>query len=210
MPSSTPQPTATPYTAEGYQLALADYFSTLNSELGLTEQDIREVLRANLLRRAVYDEVTANVPRYQEQVWARHILVDSQEKAQEVLDKLAAGEDWTALAAEYSTDTGNKDIGGDLGWFGKATMVPEFADAAFALKVGETSAPTQTQFGWHIIQSLGHEQRPLTDAGYEQARQTKFQEFITGLREKYQWEIFEIWSAMVPEEPSIPLQYRLQ
>lgn len=210
LPSVTPQPTATPYTAEGYQLALAEYFATLEDQLGLTEQDIRDVLYSNLLRRTVYSEVTADLPRTEEQVWARHILVDSQEKAQEVLDKLAAGEDWTALAAEYSTDTGNKDIGGDLGWFNKVTMVAEFADAAFALRVGETSAPIQTQFGWHIIQSLGHERRPLTEAGYEQARQAKFQEFITGLREKYQWEIFDVWSAMVPEEPSIPLEYRLQ
>lgn len=209
-PTSTSFPSPTPYTAEGYDQALSEYFATLNKELGLTQQDIRDVLRSNLLRRALYDEVTGNVARYEDQVWARHILVDTQELAQEVLDKLAAGEDWSALAAQYSTDTGNKDLGGDLGWFNKETMVAEFAEAAFALRVGETSAPIQSQFGWHIIQSLGHERRPLDDAQYEQARQLKFQEFIAGLREKYEWEIYDNWSAMTPEEPSVPLQYRLQ
>lgn len=86
-----------------------------------------------------------------EEIKARHILVDSEDKAKEVISKLASGAKFEDLAKEYSSD-GTKENGGDLGWFAKQEMVPAFADAAFALKPGEMSkAPVKTQFGWHII-----------------------------------------------------------
>ncbi len=72
-------------------------------------------------------------------------------KAEEVLVKVKAGEDFAKLAAEYSDDVSNAKSGGELGWFGKGLMVPEFENAAFALKAGETSELVKTQFGYHII-----------------------------------------------------------
>src|SRR5689334_22826282 len=71
-------------------------------------------------------------------------------KAEEVLKRARAGEDFAKLAQEFSTD-GTKDKGGDLGWFGKGQMVPEFEQAAFALKPGEISNVVQSKFGFHII-----------------------------------------------------------
>jgi hypothetical protein len=75
----------------------------------------------------------------------------AEDKAKEVLSKLKAGEDFVKLAAEYSADPSNAQNGGDLGWFGKGVMVPEFEAAAFALKAGDTSDIVKTQFGFHII-----------------------------------------------------------
>ena len=68
-----------------------------------------------------------------------------------VEDRLAAGEDFAAVAKEVSTDTGSGAQGGELGWFGPGMMVPEFETGVAALRPGEVSAPIESQFGWHVI-----------------------------------------------------------
>ncbi|HEY1779289.1 MAG TPA: peptidylprolyl isomerase [Roseiarcus sp.] len=99
--------------------------------------------------RKAYDEAAKAEPP-QEEIHARHILLPTEEEAKKALARVKAGEDFGKVATELSKDpSGN---GGDLGWFTKDRMVPEFSDAAFKLKKGEISDPVKTQFGWHIIQ----------------------------------------------------------
>lgn len=205
--SPTPSATATAYTLEGFQTALVNYAKAV----GVTQDDFRAVIYSSLLRAAITDVITADLPHTQEQVWARHILVATVEEAETVLARLDAGEDWSALAAERSLDTSNKDAGGDLGWFPREQMVEPFANAAFDMRVGEISEPVESEFGFHIIQVLGHEDRPLSSDAYEQLRQQKLLDFIETLRSKYQWTIDDAaWKAMAPDQPDIPADQKLQ
>jgi peptidyl-prolyl cis-trans isomerase C len=97
----------------------------------------------------VYDDAVKQMPSEQE-VRARHILVASEDEAKAIVDQLKKGADFAALAKEKSKDPGAAD-GGDLGYFTKDQMVPEFADVAFKLDKGQISDPVHTQFGWHVI-----------------------------------------------------------
>ena len=92
-----------------------------------------------------YDENLKPVP----EVHARHILVESEDQAKDVVKKLKAGEDFAKLAKDVSKDPGSE--GGDLGYITKDQVVPEFGNAAFALDKGKISDPVKTQFGWHVI-----------------------------------------------------------
>jgi len=95
-----------------------------------------------------------------EETKARHILVESEEKAREVIAKLDEGGNFEELAKEYSTGP-SAENGGELGWFAKNEMVPEFAEAAFAMEPGSHSTdPVQTQFGWHVIEVEERRTRP--------------------------------------------------
>lgn len=86
-------------------------------------------------------------------IHAAHILLPSKEAAEKLRKDLSKDGDFTAAAKEHSTGPSGPN-GGDLGWFGKGTMVPAFEEAAFNLKAGEISAPVQTQFGWHLIKVI--------------------------------------------------------
>jgi peptidyl-prolyl cis-trans isomerase C len=98
-----------------------------------------------------YEQFLKSAPP-REEVNARHILVKTEDEAKGIIAQLQKGADFKKLAADKSTDPAGKESGGDLGWFTKDAMVPEFANAAFALKKGEyTKTPVKTRFGWHVI-----------------------------------------------------------
>jgi peptidyl-prolyl cis-trans isomerase C len=103
-----------------------------------------------------YDEA-AKAQKPETEVHARHILVATEADAEAALKRLKAGEDFAKVAKEVSKDPGSE--GGDLGWFTKERMVPEFAEAAFKLEPGQLSAPVKSQFGWHVIKVEGKREK---------------------------------------------------
>jgi len=122
-----------------------------------------------------------------EQVRVRHILVKAETEANEVLAKLKKGEDLAKLAPEYSIDPGTKDKGGELGFFSRGQMVPEFEEAAFGLKVGERSGAIKTAYGYHIIESEEKKEgsQKSFDEVKEEAKNAAFQEKQRKLFEAY-------------------------
>jgi peptidyl-prolyl cis-trans isomerase C len=100
--------------------------------------------------RALYEQ-TVKAMKPDEEVHARHILVDNEDDAKKIAARIKGGEDFAKVAAEASKDPGSKAEGGDLGWFTKERMVAPFAEAAFKLNAGQVSDPVKTQFGWHVI-----------------------------------------------------------
>ncbi len=102
------------------------------------------------------EEIVAYYDNFEPEIQASHILVAEEALAIELIDRINAGEDFAELAKEYSTDPGSGAQGGDLGSFGKGMMVPEFEEAAYALKIDEvTPVAVQSQFGFHIIKRTG-------------------------------------------------------
>ena len=207
-----PDPTATPllqpteYTEELFNDNYQEFLSSVE-ELGISEETIRDIIQISIIRQEILEIVSADVEDRAEQVWIRHILVSDEDTANEVIEKLDAGEDFADLAAEYSIDTSNKDNGGDLDWFPRGTMVEPFEEAAFALEVGEISDPVETDFGWHILESLGKDDLLLDPSTLEQRRNQAYSDWLAEKESEYQPIINDNWSKYVPSEPALPQEY---
>lgn len=128
-----------------------------------------------------------------EQVEASHILVEDEETANEVLQKLNGGADFAELASEYSTDTATAESGGELGYFGRGEMAEAFEEVAFSQEADTISEPVKTEFGFHIIKTTG--KKEAKDAVFEDVKDevktalldTKLQtEYPVWLDEKYE------------------------
>ena len=121
-------------------------------------QDVGRAALTDQEEHKVYDDAVKQA-KTEEEVHARHILVPTEDEAKAIVAQLKGGADFAALAKEKSKDPGAAD-GGDLGYFTKDQMVPEFAEVAFKLGKGQISDPVKTQFGWHIIKVEDKRMRP--------------------------------------------------
>ena len=161
---------------------LLDVEDQIISEIFLTKTIGSQVTEEALQK--IYSETKSEMANG-DQIKARHILLDSEEKAVEIIKKLQAGGEFAKLASEYSTGP-SAASGGDLGWFGEGQMVPEFSKAAFALNPGDiVTKPVKTQFGWHII--LVEDRKvsapPSFDEAKEQLASTMSQKLLKELIE---------------------------
>lgn len=204
-PTSTPLPTATPYTLQGYQDLLKQQLTGVSTQAAISETDFRSFYESSVYRQKLEDVVTADLKPVEEEVWARHILVATVDEANAVIARLKKGEDFGKVAAEVSTDTGTAQKGGDLGWFGHGAMVKEFEDAAFTLKVGEISQPIKSQYGFHVIQVLGHEDRALNDTDFQKYKDQTFTDFLAKLKAAGSVQTYDdFWKSVIPTLPTLP------
>ena len=159
-----------------------------------------QILQQELMSRYVKDNLTdeAVKARYDQflkenppldEVRARHILVETEEQARAVIVRIGKGEDFARLARELSTGPSGK-VGGDLGYFTREKMVPEFSAAAFGLRPGEvTKSPVKTQFGWHVIKV--EDRRTQEAPSYAQAEGQMREQVEEQLTRKYVSELRE-------------------
>ena len=158
--------------SEAKEQIIRDYFVEKRLEGKITDAQVKKK----------YDEMVASMPTELE-VRARHILVEDEKLANELIDKLKKGEKFEDLAKEHSKDP-TKDNGGDLGYFVKSAMVPEFGDAVFSMKKGDISQkPVKTQFGWHVIkvEDSRPQQKPTFDQVKDRIRAQLGEEQIRSL-----------------------------
>lgn len=197
-----------------FQLAL--------SQRNLTVDDVRRLLRVNLAVRALMPLVAkVEVPEAEvrksfdqrraqfdqpEQARVSHILIrvedpKLEERAKQTIlliqGKLAKGEKFADLARQYSQDPGSKEKGGDLGFFAKGAMVPEFEKVAFSLQPGQVSGAVKTQFGYHLI--LLHEKKPAKKATY-QGVAAQIREQLTQERQEV---LFQTWLTAERKQATI-------
>lgn len=110
--------------------------------------------------KALYSDTVKSL-KPEPEIRARHILVETEDQAKAVVKRLKGGEDFAKVATEVSKDPGSGQQGGDLGFFTKERMVPEFSTAAFALDIGKVSEPVKSQFGFHIIKVEEKREKPI-------------------------------------------------
>ncbi|MDP4163620.1 MAG: peptidylprolyl isomerase [Bacillota bacterium] len=128
----------------------------LKNQLLIEKAALKDVKVTDAELKQAYDNIKPEIK-------ARHILVKDEKTALDVKKQLDAGAKFEDLAKKYSQDPGSAKNGGDLGWFGPGKMLPEFENAAYALKINEISAPVKSQYGYHIIQLTGKKAKKSFD-----------------------------------------------
>ncbi|MCE9651354.1 MAG: peptidylprolyl isomerase [Parvibaculum sp.] len=180
------------------------------------EKALRDVYWVQLMRdkvgekavKAYYDEHIAKAEPEVE-AHAAHILVGTKAEAQKVLSEIKGGKTFEDVAKATSKDSSSQE-GGDLGWFKKGDMVPEFANAVFSMKPGQVSEPVQTKFGWHVIKLIEtrKSKRPTLDEAHDDIMRTLAREqgtkTIEALRKKSKIEIVGGGDGLKPQMAPAP------
>ena len=199
--------TPTPFTTEIY----AQDVENFNDNFKLYDysyEDLWKIYETDLLRQKMTDLITADLVPFHEEVWARHILVETEEEALDIIQQLNDGGDWNQLAMKNSLDDTNKDNGGDLGWFSYDMMVEDFAAAAFSLEPGQISDPVETYYGYHIIQLVGKREVQTSVADFQTEKSNAFDAWLAERRDaRDDVEIAEDWADYVPDTPALPSNY---
>ncbi len=209
-PFPTGIPTVTPGATEQktqFEKTQTDVFAAAAKLTGLSANDIRDLFRQlaeqQVLTKQVREAVAGKLQPIQDEVKARHILVKTEEEANDVVKALQAGESFAALARSVSTDTGSGAQGGELGWATHGKYVKEFEDYAWSGKIGDVSGPIKSQFGYHIIQIEAREPRSLTDQEQQDVQTKTFSDWLTKTKTDKKTQTYDSWTDSVPTDPTL-------
>jgi parvulin-like peptidyl-prolyl isomerase len=200
---------ATPTLEESRTTAEIEFEIFQDEVFGPAHMSMDDFLRLWVVPQAVRERVdyqlTSTMPQSDEQVEAEHILVGTEDLANEIYAQVTGGADFEQIARTSSTDAATSPTGGKLGWFTRAQMVPAFADVAFALQPGEVSEPVQTQYGWHVIKVLDRSaDRPLSTEQYSLATETAISNWLESQRAQS-----DVSTDYQPEPTPTPAQFEV-
>ena len=184
----TPTTPVAPMTREEFEENYGQYIEAMRSAVkGFSEEDYRDFVAQGVLREQLREALAAEVPTTDEHVHAYHTLVEDEETAAEVLEKLEAGGDFAELVAQYSTDEDTADKGGEIGWLAvdQVGALPALvAEAAFALQPGEFSEVIETYQGYHVV-TVDERQAdlPLDEATLKSRQAAAFDKWLADAQE---------------------------
>lgn len=210
-PTSTPVATATPQPTRSadevrttFETRKRDLISQVASQAGVSEQTVRDYFRFLAIQDAIGDLQTGDTGETTQYADVRHILVETEEAAADIIAALSAGESFAELAKASSTDTGSGANGGELGWAPISNYVPEFADAVREAEIGAIVGPVESDFGFHIIQVRAREQREATEAEISRARALAFDAWLEELRAENEgnFQTNSAWADNLPNTTS--------
>ena len=185
-PEGTPTATATVDREQALATATAGYaryLDDLDEAVGMSRDDyVRLVARPQIARQKVTDHLTAAIKDVQPQARAVHILLATKEGADQARQQILQDPgSFASVALQQSTDTSTNQTGGDLGWFPRGVLVPEFEEVAFTIPLNQVSEPVQTKFGWHLIKVIERaDDRPVTEGTLQSLKDGAFQKWLDG------------------------------
>ena len=206
-PLATLPPTATLTSDEQvkkFQENRDTIFRDLRKQTGMSDADINRYFELQALKDALKESVSTDITDKGGFADVRHILVATEEEANDVINALNAGESFAELAKGASTDTGSGANGGELGWAPVTNYVKEFQEAVKAAEIGAIVGPIKTQFGYHVIQVRAREERELTKDQIDNAKSGAFSNWLKDYKEskKAVTQTNSIWANFVPSDPT--------
>lgn len=200
-PTPPPAPTLSQEERRENYENLVDSFRNNIQNLGnIGPSEIDAYFERRALRDALRDNIASDVKNPVLYANVRHILVETEEEALDIIEALQAGDSFSQLAQANSLDENSAQRGGELDWGPVALFVPEFAEAVTNANIGELVGPIQTDFGYHIIQVRAREEREAEEAVLTNIKESVFSRWLTEQREAMsaQISISDIWLDNIP------------
>lgn len=203
-PGQTPQPPPNPtQLAQAFQSERDNYFGQAGVAAKMTQADVLAIFSEQALQIKVFKALTSDLPGQAEQIHVRHILVDSEDKARNLLAQIKDETTFASLAQADSLDTTNSAQGGDLGWAVRGVYVQEFDSAIWNGAPGQVIGPVKTQFGFHLIYIIAREVRPLGEIDLARARDARYRDWLKQARASASIKIVDQWQGLVPLDPTL-------